>query len=241
MKLKSLVMRPVIKKAPEHPPRKVKIGLPAIDPSCVLYLKMKELSGQLIDQSGNNNHGTVFGAAYGQAGRFGNALSFDGVDDYVSVLDNSNIDVGTNGFSVSVWFKGTSGSILGKGASGKGYSYIIRANAVTLYNTINGVFEEVNVGTYLDNVWHNVVLSFDYSTFSLQGYKDGVLSGTDTTYLGTVTTNSSAHLSIGEGWELLEPFNGTIEEVRIYNRALSASEIEAMYLQYLAFDTYKEV
>ena len=54
------------------------------------------------DNSGNNNDGTIYGATWTE-GKYGKALSFDGVDDYVSIPDSGSLDVGGSEITMSVW------------------------------------------------------------------------------------------------------------------------------------------
>jgi len=73
----------------------------------VLLMHMNEASGTIVDYSGEGNNGTNSGALYSQTGKFNTALSFDGVDDYVEVPDNSSLDI-TDKITVEAWMKPSS-------------------------------------------------------------------------------------------------------------------------------------
>jgi len=78
-----------------------------------------------------------------------------------------------------------------------------------------------------DNTWHHIVLTFGSGIKKV--YLNGVLEGTNN--IGSdIDSNSGVHFNIGRGtWGY---FPGIIDEVKIYSRALSAAEIEAMYNSY---------
>ena len=62
---------------------------------------------RVVDGSGNGNDGSVVGASWETVCKFGKCLNFDGVDDLVSVANNSQISFGDEDFAVSVWFNTT--------------------------------------------------------------------------------------------------------------------------------------
>ena len=108
--------------------KKLLIGLVVLGFSCigeglaqgkglVLYLPFDEGKGDIVkDISGNGNDGTIYGARWVD-GKFGKALSFDGIDDYVELKDR-NLHMGGNDFTIAAWVKPASfpiahGSICG--------------------------------------------------------------------------------------------------------------------------------
>ena len=81
-----------------------------------------------------------------------------------------------------------------------------------------------------DNQWHHVVVVIlDNSNAAL--YLDGVLEEDDTTPSGAWDTDSNANLYIGGRADTGGDFNGSIDEVLIYNRSLSADEIKQLYIK----------
>lgn len=168
------------------------------------------------------------------------SLSFDGVNDYVSIVDDSSLDLGAiNDFSISAWVNlkgyGTSHStILQKYRASFGNTYYgLRVDGISnpkkmsftiwdgTYNPM--VFDNVNVPL---NTWTHFV-GIRNATH-LQLWRDGVLvnSTTDTT---TGTLSNSANLYLGSSGGTRNYFNGSIDEVLIFNRSLSSDEISQLY------------
>ncbi len=201
------------------------------------------------DRSGNANNGTLTNGPTATIGKSGQALSFDGVNDCVSIPHSSVLNFAYNqDFSVSAWVKapatqldpGFGGNIiLQKWANTGGYPYAIR-----IFNQTYGVsgdrgkvyalrYDATNLPTLVsgvkinDDTWHHISFTKNGSTLSL--YIDGNSSVTTTTDTTTGTTTNSYPLYIGGEQCSVYPFNGKVDEVRVYNRALSATEITALY------------
>ncbi len=193
------------------------------------------------DSSGTGNNGTLTAMSTTTspiAGRVGQALSFDGVDDIVSVPNNSSLNFGAGNFSISVWSKinSTQGS-----GQGNGYVRLVDKTFTTGYSLglsssgnihleINGNGSAVDTSghDYRDNLWHNIVaVRTGNTTASI--YVDGVLSVSGTIVGGTMTSTSA--LGIGSEFDGSTRYlKGAIDEVRIYNRALTAAEAKQLYL-----------
>jgi glucose/arabinose dehydrogenase/PKD repeat protein len=188
-----------------------------------------EGSGTAIaDASGNANGGSVTGAAWVD-GRYGKALSFDGVNDLVTVSDAQSLDL-TGGVTLEAWVfpRTTSGwrTVLLKERSGQ-LAYGIYANTGT-----NRASVEVATGANLDvrsatplavNTWTHLAGTYDGATLRLYVNGTQVSSRSAT---GAITASGSP-LRIGGNTIWGEYFDGLIDEVRIYTRALSQSEIQA--------------
>jgi len=221
----------------------------------VLWLKFNEGSGNIAyDSSFYNNHGTIYGAVYTD-GKFGKALSFDGVDDYVEVPDSASLDMTevmtlawwmypkttdlqrifmkkrTDGVkddytNYAVWINdGVMETTAGEAAFAGQLLIDVGSGDGGTYTRIG---TNVNVGNYL-NEWHFYAFTYDEST--LKVYVDGVLvytlnvaqdlgANTGPLIIGKHVDNSATSKFF---------FNGTIDEVRIYNRALSENEIKMLY------------
>ena len=185
------------------------------------------------DSSGNSNDGTLMGGTKWISGKFGNALSFDGDGDYVQ-LPASNIILNTSTFTIEAWFKtsvnhpaygGTEGRIVNLARDAAGFSavalYVEENNIAVCYRTTTKFKHLKHAVNYHDDVWHHIAVTRDASTYKL--YYDGSLVasqadtfygfGTSAAYFGTF--NSSGRF-----------FNGLIDEVRIWNTALTPSMIE---------------
>lgn len=193
------------------------------------------------DVTNYGNNGTVSGAVYttgkfNRDGRAGKALSFDGVDDKVTVTDANSLDFGAvTDFLLSVFIKTSAvvaQSIIFKGdnAAGNKY-YFIRMDADGKVTA--GLSDGTNsrtatsAGTVNNNVWRHILAVFDRDG-NLQIYIDGVASGSATAISAVADINNANSLLIGarkNGVPEDQFFNGLIDEPSIFARALSANEI----------------
>ena len=84
----------------------LKLGPFTRDNGLVGYWSFDETSGTLYDYSGYNNNGTSYGGVtYGVQGKVGNALSFDGSDDYIDCGSDESLAFGTGNFTIGLWIK----------------------------------------------------------------------------------------------------------------------------------------
>jgi hypothetical protein len=187
------------------------------------------------DWTGKGHTGTISGATWTTAGRYGNALTFDGVNDWVTVADANDLDV-TTAMTLEAWVYPTASGggswrqVLIKERSG-GEAYNLYSNADTNAPTVY-VVRAAAPGDPLDargtsqlpqNAWSHVAVTFDNATLRL--FVNGVQAGTRAVAGPLVA--STGVLRIGGNAIWGEYFAGRIDEIRIYNRALSASEITA--------------
>ena len=190
-----------------------------------------------VDISSYKNNGTlVNGPVWTSSGRFGSALDFDGSNDYVEAADSDSLDFGTDtDFTIESWVKADSGNnnhIVGKGDWGIDKGYYTRLFNGKLNARINdGTNSTIGSGNtnLVDDLWHHVTVVFDRDD-KMRFYVDGALDGESATISSVGDINNDFTLRIASypwgGWY----FNGTIDEVRIYNRSLSATEIWMHYL-----------
>jgi fibronectin type 3 domain-containing protein len=181
------------------------------------------------DSSGTGSTGTIAGAASVAGGRFGRALSFDGVDDMVTVADSSPLDLAP-GMTLSAWVKPTTvddwRTVLLKERPGSlAYAlYAATDNGRPMTEISASGMREARAPAALPvGVWTHLAATYDRTTLRL--YVDGaqVASTAHTAAL----TNSAGALRIGGNSVWGEWFGGLIDEVRVYERALSAAEIQA--------------
>jgi len=187
------------------------------------------------DASGNGNWGAFNNGVKPAGGISGQALSFDGMDDYVNCGSNASLDLRGKSFTFESWAKRSS---LGS------YDFIMTqcqtetGNNCLMFgfmNTNNFMFDFYGNGitspaTYTDFNWHHWVGTYDTNTNEQKLYYDGELTATRT---ATSDFNGFAVLAIGRRMIGASPnyFDGSIDEVRIYNRALSANEVKQHYEQ----------
>ena len=202
------------------------------DPSLVGYWPFDEGSGTTAyDYSGNNNNGTLVNGPTWTTGKVGGALSFDGVDDYVNLGPKPVLDF-QNNFTVCTWFKtsGTYGVLINNEgryefAPYGNYGVMVYAVANTNpgWNWTSSSHHYLNIFQHYCFVYSASALIKTYingtNDYSFQGSGNigDVDSGENDIRIGGRQYNNSFH------------FNGIIDEVRIYNRALSDSEIKAIY------------
>ena len=195
------------------------------------------------DSSGNDNDGTIYGATWTD-GKFGKALSFDGSNDYVA-LSHSLPDMSTLTIGVWVYYTGgtKNGIILSDADVTSGNDLIfdmtnsgigIRANksGATLNYWCGGPNGCAVTGLNLGNSWHHIVWTMTNDKSEV--YVDGELvktifeSGSNVGYHTT-------HPSIGRFWDessAFDYFSGRIDELYIYNEALTSEEISDLYNNY---------
>ena len=189
------------------------------------------------DKSGNNNHGAIKNGAFGQAGVIGQALSFDGVDDYVDCGNKPGLNI-TDAITVEAWMYWNSlGSdsvgIIGKGETPAQTGYVLGklSSETKLRFYPRGGFGSANYVKTTSDIptfqWVHYVGTFDGTDIKI--YVNGILENTANSP-GSVSSNTQP-LVLGRwyGNHAAYYLNGLIDEVRVYNRALSAAEIAAIY------------
>jgi hypothetical protein len=200
------------------------------DPTLVGYWKLDDGGGDIaLDWSGYNNHGVVVGNPQWITGQLDGALYLDGYDDCVDLSDPESLNI-ADAVSLLAWIKPES---LGNGADqtfiSKGQeSYALKqaSNNTLEFRISDTINVQATIDSSLNGDWHHVAGTYDGS--SLNVYLDGVFQGT-TSSVGTV--NASAY-NVNIGRESVGNrfhYNGGIDDVRIYTRALTEDEIiEAM-------------
>ncbi len=188
------------------------------------------------DSSGNGNTGTLTnGPTWTTSGKINNALTLAAASSqYVSVPYASALEP-TTAFTVTAWVNPTSTSQMAIIASpdsdgwNNGWRLIVdgapqlSGNIVTSNTSPRAT--AINTANPPAGTWTHVALVYNGSTLTV--YSNGV-PGTPVSVTGTVTYGTSAFLPIG-GASGVPYFNGKIDDVRIYNRALSASEVTSLY------------
>jgi plastocyanin len=175
----------------------------------------------------NGNNGTLHGGAIFAAGEVGQAFSFNGIDAYVQTPD-TGLPSGSAARTIDFWTKPNVSNARtpviygGFAASSSFYIILIGNNACIGMWTGGDVCGSTNVA---DGNWHHLALTYDgASTATL--YVDGAFETSETRTYNTVL---SGRLYIGSTVEGSgEYYNGLVDEVEIFNRGLSASEIQGI-------------
>jgi len=198
-----------------------------------------EGTGGIAYDSAGTHDGTIYGAAW-TTGKLGGALDFDGVNDYVDCGNNGSLNLSE--VTISVWIKTGSTDTAFSTILTKGIAYDENFGMHIRETTGLIGFEFSSEGTYtlaetiidsstniLDLSWHNAVGSFNGSVLKL--YIDGSLQTTGLITVKKPDANISQILTVGVRNEAVPTyyFDGTIDDVRIYDRALTAEEVEQLY------------
>jgi len=213
----------------------------------VLHLWMGEGAGPPRDISGNGNHATLPGGTSAPAWVFsewGVVLDFDGSNDFLILPDSPSLNITTN-ITMSAWIKtsepdSTQMNIIG------GYDRISPFNGygfgVSIGGGLDGKLKYWDSSSWVssstavnDGAWHLVAVSVNGSnaTFYLDGQSDGSPeAGNPDSFSGDRAIGARAD-------DANNPFLGLIDDVRIYNRALTAAEVFALYeLGFKMLDPY---
>jgi len=201
----------------------------------------------VFDRSKFGNDGVCNGVStdYGcnwTTGFNGNAMFFDGTDDFINLSDDSSLDFGTGSFSIEAWIKTAVKGIeiisRTKSTSGTTWEMSLQGSSGAIFARLHdgtNVVIVTNDGTSLnDNVWHHITLVVDRDADEMRRYVDGKISGTvdDISSVTGSVDNLGESVLIGKRANPSAniPFNGTIDEVRFYKRALTTAEVTARYL-----------
>jgi hypothetical protein len=187
-------------------------------------------NGNADDASGNGNNGTVSGAVLTQD-RFGEsaaAYAFNGSNSFISA-NIPNLPTVATPRTVSLWAAanpepfGVNLFFWGTNAVNRGFGLMNNGSPYTWYAQAWG--DDVSSGVVVDTNWHHVVVVYAGTTLSIA--IDGVQKAVGSSALNTPFSS----LLIGEGMpgDGTKFFRGTIDDVRIYNRALSTQEISQLY------------
>jgi predicted ribosomally synthesized peptide with SipW-like signal peptide len=192
------------------------------------------LEGGAADVSGNGYDGGVVGDVSYASGQVGQAASFDGSDDYLITDPSPSV---SGSFTLSVWLNGagfghTSYPLAAsKWQAGQNRDYLIGYSGPQgrLYAQFNrepdGNKETLYGPAPATDTWYHCVLTYDASSQEGMFYVDGTEVDTGT---GPFNDTASAFV-IGSKDGGGNPWNGHVDDVRIYSRALSASEVQSLY------------
>ncbi len=202
-------------------------------PGLVAAYNFNEGNGTTVtDASGNGNNGAITGATWTPSGRFGGALSFNGTNSWVTVNDAPTLDL-TTGLTLEAWIyprmpMGWQAAIMKEQTSDLVYALYVNSGVddPSAVLNINGVdvalLHDAEDTQMPANKWTHLTTTYDGSTLRL--YQNGV-EVNNIARAGRMPV-SSGPLRIGGDSIWGEYFDGLIDEVRIYNRALSPTEIQ---------------
>jgi hypothetical protein len=192
-------------------------------------------TGQTLDSSGNGNTGQMIGMSTSTspvAGKIGEALKFNGTSSYIPATVSLSANVATGcawikssnvANSQRIFAQGTSGD-----ASGNNFSLQIISSTIRGIVGNGGGGQFVGTGVSINsNIWYHVCMVLGGGSLKL--YINGSLAQTDTT--STTLATGSLGMAIGrtDNGSGVQYFQGILDDVRIYSRALSAQEVQQLY------------
>jgi Concanavalin A-like lectin/glucanases superfamily/Domain of unknown function (DUF1929)/Bacterial Ig domain len=184
---------------------------------------------QTHDSSGQGNTGTIAGATWTPNGKYGAALSFNGSSAWVTIADANSLDL-TTGMTLEAWVNPSAGSgwrsvILKEDTSGLAYALYSANNASRPAGYVHTTTDMAVTGTSAValNTWTHVAVTYNGAT--LRMYVNGTLVRSTSVPGAAIATGGPLRIGGNSVWG--EYFKGAIDEVRLYNRALSVSEIQS--------------
>jgi len=192
------------------------------------------LDGNASDVSGNGHHGTKHGVTPGtdRFGRPSKATSFDGNNDSISLPIGASLSTNSTDLTFSLWVnsRATDNQDVLEQATDpvKGRSIITTRNSGTFSTNISGCGDFATQANYLRNSWYHVVVTNDVTGNSalVSLYLNGISKGSVTK---SNPEPSNENYLLGRARVAGNYLDGLIDDVRIYNRALSASDVQALY------------
>src|SRR5690349_17118115 len=220
------------------------VVLPAVagaDASLVAAYAFDEATGTVAtDASGYGNNGTISGATRVAGGKLGGALSFNGVNARVDIPDSNSLDL-ASGMTLEAWVNPAT-------LAGKWRTVLIKEQPAALAYALyagednarpsahaftSSEFDTRGTSSLPLNAWSHLAATYDGSTLRL--YVNG--TQVSSRAVSGAMVSSSGALRIGGNAVWGEYFQGLIDEVRVYSRALSAAEIQSDMNKSAAADT----
>jgi hypothetical protein len=218
-----------------HPEYMTRADVLALINSPPTLVAAYDYENNVLDQSFYQNNGTVSGATY-VAGHAGQCLSFNG-SQWMTAPNHASLNVGSGPFTLAAWIKNNNSStgswkriITKRGNAGVWYSLAINSGHLTL--ELGGQITHQGSATVTGNAWHHVAAVRDTSQVRL--YVDGALDTQGSS--NAANLDNTQPLEVGN-WNCVSAtcecyddcnFKGLIDNVRIYRRALTQSEIQSL-------------
>ncbi|MFM2214079.1 MAG: hypothetical protein RL427_1342 [Bacteroidota bacterium] len=192
-------------------------------------------NGNANDESGNGNNGTVNGATL-TSDRNANAncaYSFDGISNYITINHSSSLNLANN-LTISLWYN-TNDILKSQRLIDKS---TVNISDSWLLDTGNNIIRLIVAGTTntqptssanftLNNTWTNLTVTYDGSNVNF--YRNGILFSTFPQTGNTPTNTNPVRIGINSLLNNANTMSGKIDDIGIWNRALSQQEITAMY------------
>jgi Tol biopolymer transport system component len=209
------------------------------DNRLLAHWALDEEEGDIAYDSAGNNHGELNGNPTWQPtkGMYDGALEIDGIDDYISTPFVLN--PGKGSLSAFAWIKGVSPGqvIISQVDTLIGRTFVpgstwlgVDASSGKLMTEFSSMYfgELASEIVITDDQWHHVGLVYDLDSLHRQLYVDGVMVAEDTMVVAGMLSDGGLHIGASKDLDISSFFSGLIDDVRIYNQALTAEEIAAL-------------
>jgi len=195
-----------------------------------------EHNTKIVDSSGNGNNGTVVGAVVNIQGKYDGAFDFDGTGDYIEITDGyTNMFKGNDNHSISLWFNtrtfGSPGDMLIDAPDLGALDFFLEFNTnAGFYWGYSGSYRTYTGMSLNTGEWYHLTIVKSATGDNGKLYLNGVEK---TSYSGSLdsASTSSSRLWIGDYRSGDYDLDGLIDEVKVYNRSLTADEIKEDYIK----------
>ncbi|WP_432940113.1 exo-alpha-sialidase [Kribbella sp. CA-253562] len=187
------------------------------------------------DVSGLGNHSYLRGGTTAVTGKFGQARDLDGTDDAIQLPYAESLALGAGDFTVMSWIRygaSTAPQAIFWGYGMNEFSqFWLRAEPADqrirgLITTNGSTAAVASTRAYNDNAWHHVALQRRAGTLSL--WVDGTQVGSVAAPAGSISPARPFRMYVGQRLDGLHHFDGALDEVRVYRRALTAAELTSI-------------
>ncbi len=197
------------------------------------HWKLDDSSGTTALDSVGGHDGTLTnGPVWDAGGKINGALDFDGADDHILVPHSADLAI-TDKITITAWVNNQDSSlsrfyrVISKEQNGQFDAYWVSITPTALAVGIGGTIFTTPI-TMATDQWYHLAFSFDDDADELKLYFDGVLMKTEST---TVTLNANtADVQIGNSWQGTKGWDGLLDDVRIYDYVLGATDISDLFV-----------
>lgn len=210
-----------------------------IEDGLVSYWSFDEadIDGGTAKDIWGENNGTIMGDPTLVTGKIGEALEFDGIDDYISILASPSLNMGGSSYTIIVWVlvdssvSYASERIFVEYGTWQAGTYQLTSMNDNHFKT-NFHGRSSNQGSeclldWTDSEWHHLVAVFDNDANHMRTHFDGTVCDTTVENNAPVDVELALYIASRGGTSLFS--KATIDEVAIYNRALSEAEVEQSF------------
>ncbi len=219
---------------------------PDLNFGLVGWWELDETSGTIAYDSVGTNNGTLYGTPGWMPGQIDGALDCNTTDDYVRIPDNASLNP-TQQITIAFWiYARTAGGGIykyascpdqtGKGSPGDSRAYILGMGGdgkagLAIYSAVNTSDSLASTNAASLNQWQHIAATFNQGQAKI--YINGQLDNTKAMSVSSIM-NDAQPITFGGYWQYCGPafvstLNGLLDDVRIYNRALSDGEVQQLY------------